>query len=183
MATVEIKSCFTSSVAIFLANMFLLLVPFVGIITTLVLPGFIFGFVLLENKQHIPPIRKTIFLLISGGLFIAAAFLVTGHSFSWQKEIYTFSIASVSGAVGLLLTYKFLLDKSIFLRKGIPLAICIGLLSALLPTIAMSNVFDIPQLLDTAFLLSVYITWQTLFGWVLNKAMASAYMGITSVSS
>jgi hypothetical protein len=183
MATVEIKSCFMSSVAVFLVNMFLLLVPFIGIITTLILPGFIFGFVLLENKQHVSPIRKTIFLLISGSLFIAAAFLVTGHSFSWQKGIYTFSIASVSGAVGLLLAYKFLLDKSISLEKGILLAVGTGLISALLPTVAMSNVFDIPQLFDTAFLLSVYITWQTLFGWVLNKARVSDYIGATSVSS
>jgi len=172
-----------SSAALFLANMFLLLVPFIGIITTLIFPGFIFGFVLLENKQHISPIRKIFFLIISGGLFIAAAFLVTGHSFSWQKEIYTFSIASVSGAVGLLLAYKSLLDKSISLEKGIPLAVGTGLISALLPTIAMSNVLNIPQILDTAFLLSVYITWQTLFGWLLNKAGVSDYIGTTSVSS
>lgn len=173
MAT--IKACFISGAATCLANMVILpLTPPVGLLTTLLAPGFIFGLVLLDSKESVSRVKKAGFLLLSGGLFVAAAFLVTGHSFSWQQAPATFFLASVTGAIGLLLAYKFLLDNAISLLKGIPLVVGAGLLAAVVPTMALYSNFGLEQGVGIAGVCSVYLTWQTLFGWVLHKARVPA---------
>ncbi|WP_460586557.1 hypothetical protein [Hymenobacter arcticus] len=176
MAALIIKSCFRSGAATFLANVVvLLLLPQLGLLTALLAPGFVFGFVLLDDKQHVSSVKKLSFLLISGGLFVAAAVLVTGHSFVWQKKPITFSLASVAGAIGLLLAYKFLLDNAISLPKGIPLVVGAGLLAAAVPTLVLlPSCYWLEQWVAIVGVSSVYLTWQTLFGWVLHKARVPA---------
>jgi hypothetical protein len=179
MTTPSIKACFTSGAATFVANMAIYFaIPPLFILTSNLLPGFIYGVVLLHDSDA-STIRKSLFILVSGGLFIAAAFLVTGHSFSWQKSPYIFSLASIAAAVGLFLTYKFLLDNAISLSKGLPLLVGVGFSAALLPSIVMFPQFAIRGWPAIAGVLSVYITWQTLFGWVLHKAKTTTRASTT----
>jgi uncharacterized membrane protein len=182
MVTPTIKSCFISGATALLANMLVyFIIPPLFILTSNLLPGFAFGFVILSDSDA-STARKSGFLLISGGLFIAAAFLVTGHSFSWQKSPYIFSLASTIAAVCLLVSYKFLLDNSISLTKGIPLVAGTSLLAALLPTLVLFTSFRTAGWPAIAGVLSVYITWQTLFGWVLNRTKAAAVANRAPVS-
>lgn len=170
-----ITACFISGAVTCLVNVAVLAVfPPLGFLTTILAPGFIFGLVLLDDKPAVPIARKLGFLLLSGGLFVGAALCVVGHSYSWQQQPATFSLASVTGAVGLLLAYTFLVDNAISLPKGLPLVVGAGLLAALVPTLALFVSFGPERLADIAGVCSVYLTWQTLFGWVLHQARVPA---------
>jgi hypothetical protein len=169
-----ITACFISGAVTCLVNVAVLAVfPPLGFLTTILAPGFVFGLVLLDYKPAVPIARKLGFLFLSGGLFVGAALCVAGHSYAWQQQPATFSLASVTGAVGLLLAYKFLLDNAISLPKGLPLVVGASLLAALVPTLALFVSFA-PGWLDIAGVCSVYLTWQTLFGWVLHQARVPA---------
>ncbi|MFD1875549.1 hypothetical protein [Hymenobacter bucti] len=174
---VATTSCFISGTATFLTNVVvLLLFPPLGLLTAILAPGFVFGVVLLEGKQAASNVSKLSFLLFAGGLFVAAAFCVTGHSFSWQQQPATFPLVSVAGAVGLLLVYKVLLDKAISLPKGIPLVVGASLLAAVVPAIALGSSSGLERWSNIVGVSSIYLTWQTLFGWVLHQARVPAFV-------
>lgn len=141
------------------------------LLTSNILPGFIFGFTLIsffENKVYW---KIALFFLLSGGLYIAAAWIATGFSFFGEDIYVCFPLASVLGAVILLLAYKYLLDQSISLRIGILYAIITGLISSILPvTFYLLQTSHDAYWLYLTGTLSVFITWQTLFGWTIKKA-------------
>jgi len=143
----------------------------VFLLTSNILPGFIFGYTLISNLENNVDWKAALFFLLSGGLYILAVWIATGYSF-FGRDIYVyFPLASVIGAVTLLLAYKFLLDPSISLRVGVLYAIITGLVSSIIAV-----AFGRLQTNNDAYwlyltcTLSVFITWQTLFGWTIKQS-------------
>ncbi len=173
MTDPKIKSCFITGLVLFVVNMVFGLPKFLPIflLTSNILPGFIFGFTLISNLENKLDWKVALFFLLSGGLYIAAAWIATGFSFFGNDIYLCFPLASILGAVTLLIAYKYLLDQSLSLRIGILYAIIAGIISSILPVVS-----DILQINEVAYwlyltcTLSIYITWQTLFGWTLKQA-------------
>ena len=189
MASSILKSCFICGLATFLANLMISFIfPPARSLSACLLPGFLFGSLLLAYEKQTATIYKVAFLAISSGLYVLVAWLPTGHNFAWQQEPYIFILASILGAIGLLLAYCLLLNKQLSLKKGLPLAAVGGLLSALIPFAVVSLESQSTGWLSMAGVLSILLSWQTLFGWVLqtvsfHRGSPSDYYSPTSAPS
>lgn len=159
-------------------------IPLILILTN-ILPGFIFGFVLCTGDESLPAWRRVVFICCSGGLFILVAWLATDRHLSFHGQL-SFILASLVGAYGLLLLYHLLLGKALIAWKGFTLATLTGVLSAFFPAKAYwDNDFNssVGKLFDTIILMSIFLTWQALFGLTValsSPAAANRRLGVMS---
>jgi threonine/homoserine efflux transporter RhtA len=137
-----------------------------------ILPGFIYAIVLCNFENNRLDLKRFIFIALSGGLYIFVAWVATGYSFFGENTKLCFPIASVIGATILLTLYYLLIDKNISFFKGLLLAICIGLLSSILPLLGdclaqqIYN-YELKNKVNLGFILFIFPVWQTLFGWTI----------------
>ena len=182
-----IKKSFSCGFVTFLVNS---LFSFVGdipliLILTNILPGFFYGAVLCTGNDDLPVWKRLLFICCSGGLFIFVVWLATERPLSFQGQL-SFVLASLVGAYGLLLLYYLLLGKGLVLWKGFSLATLTGVASALFPARAYyDNHFNsaVGSTWDTIILMSVFLTWQTLFGLTVafsHPAAANGRLGVMS---
>jgi hypothetical protein len=149
-----------------------------------ILPGLIYAIVLCDFENNRLDMKRFLFIVFSGGLYIFVAWVATGYSFFSDNTKLCFPIASVIGATLLLTFYYLLIDKDISFSKGLLLASSIGLLSSILPFLGdylerRINDYDIKGNVNLGFTLLIFPVWQTLFGWTIHKVKkATANMGI-----
>ena len=139
-----------------------------------ILPGFIYAILLCNFKQNKLNIKNFLFIVFSSGLFIFVAKIATGYSFLTINSKFCFPVASIIGSSFLLILYYILIDRNIKIKKGILLAIGIGLLSSISPFIGDSlekgvHSYAIKDDINLLFTLLIFPIWQTLFGWTLSR--------------
>jgi hypothetical protein len=133
----------------------------------LILPGFIYGAVLVCAAQGVKSWSRVLFVLLSGGLYILCSWFASDtHTagFNWSY----FVLASVFGACGLFVLYFVLLKHSLIFWKGLLYSVMLGSITSVLPGIAYtkgiveSDTDFFPY--DIGITMSIFLTWQTLFG-------------------
>jgi hypothetical protein len=154
-----------------------------------ILPGFVYAIVLCDFENNRLDLKRFLFIAFSGGLYIFVAWVATGYSFFGDNRNLCFPIASVIGATLLLTLYYFLIDKNILFSKGLLLAICIALISSILPFFGDRleqhiNDYDIKSNVNLGFTLLIFPTWQTLFGWTISRLKkATANKSIAAIGA
>ncbi len=146
-----------------------------------ILPGFIYAIMLCDFENNKLDLKRFLFIVFSGGLYIFVVWIATGHSFFGDNTKLCFSIASVTGSILLFIFYYVLIDKNISFFKGFLLASSIGLLSSILPLLGdrlkqQIQGYDIKYNINLVFTLLIIPVWQTSFGWtiyILKKATAN----------
>jgi hypothetical protein len=140
-------------------------IPVILILTN-ILPGFFFGSVLCLGDESLPPWRRVLFIFCAGGLYFLVVWLATDLHL-WFHGQQTFVMASILGACALLLLYHLLLKRRLVMLKGLALATISGAISAFLPAKAYFDanfIGSVGRVADTTILMSIFLTWQTLFG-------------------
>jgi hypothetical protein len=170
-----IRNSFFCGLLTFLVNTIFTLVGDIPLILFLtnILPGFFFGSVLCMGDESLSAWRRVLFIFCSGGLYFLVVWLATDLHLSFHGQL-SFILASVAGANGLFLLYRFLLEKQLVVWKGLALATITGILSSFLPAKAYFDndfISSVGKVFDTMILMSIFLTWQTLFG--LTVALSS----------
>jgi hypothetical protein len=140
-------------------------IPVILILTN-ILPGFFFGSVLCLGDESLPPWRRVLFIFCAGGLYFLVVWLATDLHL-WFHGQQTFVMANIFGACALLLLYHLLLKRRLVMLKGLALATISGAISAFLPAKAYFDanfIGSVGRVADTTILMSIFLTWQTLFG-------------------
>jgi hypothetical protein len=135
-----------------------------------ILPGFIYG-TMLSLTHPAAPIRKVLFILLSGGLFMAVAWMAFSSDLSQRSLLASLPMASIFGAIVLYLLYYYLINKDLSFDKGLWLMLVCGLVSSvpmLIGAVMISRISTTRSKAGVICMLSVFIIWQTLFGWNLS---------------
>jgi hypothetical protein len=164
---------FTCAVILFCINMFFALTKLVPLLvmTAIILPGFVYGHVLAYTTKGDPDRQSSVFVFLSGGLYILISWIATGDSPLGDNIYILFPVAGVIGAVLLLLLYRTFLDRGVSLYKGIRYCFLTGLISSVLPVLV--HWVDIEyryDFINQASLLSVFLIWQPLFGFTIIRS-------------
>jgi hypothetical protein len=179
MTNSMIKESFKSGLLLFSANLVLAgtkLIPIL-LLTSIILPGFLFG-LLLTGQVEIKTSRanRGKFILLAGGLYIFTSWISTG--LRNDNPSYLILFATTLGAVGLFFQYKVLLDKKVDMQLGLMFSVLTGIASSALPLVGIYYDAEIKNdWLKWTLLFSVYLTWQPLFAWTLQKSKPTAKTG------
>lgn len=139
-----------------------------------VVPGFVYGFVLLASEPEVPWWRRALFLLFSGFLFLLAAWIATSTRLSLEGLLYSFPAASAMGALLLYLSYILFLDHSLPKLRGSLLALAVGLIASLGPVTGfLADDHGIRSSISLTLNLLIYPLWQTLFAWMIVRLKRS----------
>ena len=179
-----IKNSFYCGLLTFVVNFLFVLSKEMSafLIFSYILPGFVYAIVLCDIQNNRLDLKRFLFIVLTGGLYIFVAWVATGFSFFGNNTKLCFPIASVIGATLLLTLYYLLVDKSISLTRGLLLATFLGLLSSILPLLGdrleqQINDYNIQGIVNLGFTLLIFPVWQTLFTWTiyrLKKATANS---------
>ena len=178
-----IKNSFYCGLLTFVVNFLFVLSQEMSafLIFSYILPGFVYAIVLCDFKNYRLDLKRFLFIVFSGGLYIFVAWVATGFSFFGNNTKLCFPVASVIGATLLLTLYYLLVDKSISLSRGLLLATFLGLLSSILPFLGdrleqQINDYNIQGIVNLGFTLLIFPVWQTLFAWTIYRLKkATAY--------
>jgi len=143
-----------------------------------ILPGFFYGWVLSDLSNSEFKLKRILFVLLSGALFIFVAWIATGYSFFGGNTVICFPIGSVLGSTLLLILYYLLIDNKMALARGLVVALLIGLISSVLLFMGDNleqhvNDYSIKGIINFGFTLLIFPVWQTLFGWTIYKLKKS----------
>ena len=138
------------------------------LLTAIILPGLLFGILIVNQAGNVTSINKGLFIISSGTLYIFTSWVATGaRSYTLP---YLIVFATTIGAVLLFLIYKYLLNRSIDIRKGLFLSIGTGIISSILPIVGIYHDSNIEgDWIKLACLFSVFPIWQPLFTWTIQK--------------
>jgi len=175
-----IKKSLKSGFLLFAANLILAATKFTPILllTSIILPGFLFGLLLTDKlEMKTSNTNRGTFILLSGGLYVFTSWISTG--LRNNNPSYLILLATTLGAILLFSLYKVLLDKTVDMQRGLMLGPITGIVSSVLPLVAIYYDTEIKnEWLKWSLLFSVYLTWQPLFTWTLQKSKATANTGI-----
>jgi hypothetical protein len=172
-----IYKSFSCGLTLFLLNIIFLLSRLTPIFlfTANLLPGFLYGYLLVSEIKNTGGWRPVLFILFSGCIYILAARVATGYSLFGDNVYISFPFASIAGAILLLLDVKLFLKEDIRIAKGIGYCLLTGVVSSFLPLLG----YFVKERLDSQFpdsyiftisALSVFLVWQPLFAWSIAKA-------------
>ncbi len=149
-----------------------------AVFACVILPGFTFGSTLMYTVKNVLGWKQLLFIILSGGIYITAAWIATDSHIPGYNPMF-FLYASVFGHLALYLLYQLLMRSQISL-KAICLSAVFGILSSILPIIACNqNDLTSPagNFLNTIMLMSIFFTWQFLFGLLLVISRRSGLRG------
>ena len=141
----------------------------IAVFTCVILPGFTFGGTLVFTVKDVSAWKRLLFIILSGGIYITANWIATDSHIPGYSPVF-FLYASVFGHLALYLLYQLLLITSQISWRAICLSAVFGILSSILPIIACNQknlTSPAREFLNTILLMSIFITWQFLFGLLL----------------
>jgi hypothetical protein len=138
------------------------------------LPGLVYAIVLCDFVNNKLDLNRFLFIIFSGVLYVLVVWLASSDSIFGFPTNITLPVASITGATVLVALYYLLLDKYIYLLKGLLFAIFVGLTSCIIPFIGdrweqKINDYDVKGNISMIFTLLIFPVWQTLFGWAIHK--------------